>query len=130
MTEPENDKLPQINKDVYNQFANEAASFIDGDHETLGSMIYSVIKALHDAGMTVFFSAAATANKTLEMCSGAQGDIATIGTIAGFQLGQVLRKLEPDEAHACLDAFIYGIEEAAPQIEAQVEKITRRKKGN
>lgn len=124
-------KRPEIDAALYAAFQAEAENFIKGDHERLSNMIYSVIKALHAGGMTVFLSAATNEGAKVEMCTGAEGDVGLIGTIAGFQLGKVAQTCGDIEAHALLEAFIYGLHQTAPMIDAQVEELVKtRKKGS
>ena len=127
----EKKKRPEIDPELYAEFQAAAEDFIKGDHDRLGNMIYTVIKALNSGGMAIFLSAAKGEGRNLEMLTGAEGDIGMLGTISGFQFGQILEKCTPYEAHALLDAFIYGIQKTAPMIDATVEEIVKnRKKGS
>lgn len=127
----EKKKRPEIDPELYAEFQAAAEDFNKGDHERLGELVYTVIKALRGGGMTIFLSTATNEGQKVEMCTGAEGDIGLLGTIAGFQLGAVARTCEGEEAHALLDAFIYGLHHTAPMIDATVEEIVKnRKKGS
>lgn len=127
----EKKKRPEIDPELYAEFQSAAEDFIKGDHDRLGNMIYTVIKALCGGGMTIFLSTATGNGRDLQMLTGAQGNIKILGSICGFQFGQIAKECTPDEARALLGAFIDGMRQTAPMIDATVEEIEKnRKKGS
>lgn len=131
MTKEKKTPAPQqIDAELYAEIQQAAADYKAGDRQRLSNILYTVMQALYQSDLSIFMAAADTDEETQtnSLCSGAYGQPLVLGTITGFQLGQVLRDYKADEARSILDAFIYGLESTAPMIEASVESIIRKKR--